>query len=130
MNSSRARKIFTLLRQVVIWIGVLGMVVLLIDYSLDVSKRLSMEPACIWDPVDNPDHVPYVARYCILARNTILFRLYDASGKQLLAERTYFQMDRPNISWAPGKIWYDTASDDMYVRLPPTMLDFLRAKLP
>ncbi len=65
-----------------------------------------------------------------MTKDTILFRLYDATAQQLLAERTYFQLDGPLIGWAPDRIWYDTYPDDMYVSLPPTWMDRLRAKLP
>jgi hypothetical protein len=117
------------LRRIVLWIGTLSLVVLLLDYSLDVSKRLSLEPTCIWDAVDTPKKLPYVVRYCHLTKDTVVLRIYDAKEKELLAERMYFEQDMARIYWVPRGLLYDSSMSGV-IPLPPTFIDRLRAKLP
>lgn len=101
----------------------------LLDYSLDVSKRLSREPACTWDLVDNPKNKPYVARYCHLTKDTVVLRLYDAREETLLAERMYFKQNIASIIWTSDGLLYDTWMGGV-IPLPPTFIDHVRAKLP
>ncbi len=129
MNVSRFRRILISLTRFVAWLVALGIVVLLLDYSLDVSKRMSRGPACQWNIVPNPGNEPYVARYCHLTKDTVVLRLYDAKEEQLLAERMYFEQNIASVFWTHDALIYTTRTDDV-ISLPPTLLDRLRAKLP
>ena len=92
--------------------------------------RLARVPNCQWDAVPNPDNAPYSARWCKLAKDTVLLRLYDAKEQHLLAERSFFQMDHPNFYWRADAFGYDTRPDGGLIWLPPSLIDRLRAKLP
>ena len=129
MGIGRFKKIFIASTRLLAWILALGFAMLLLDYSLDVSKRLSRGAVCQWNVVPNPENLPYVARYCHLNKDTALLRLYDAKGKELLAERMYFEQDMARIFWTHDELIYTTSTDEV-LSLPPTMLDRLLAKLP
>jgi hypothetical protein len=129
MNAARLEKIRKSLERIALWIGALTIVFVLLDYSLDVSKRLSREPACTWDLVENLENEPYVARYCHLTKDTVMVRLYDAKEEDVLAERMYFEQNMAKIYWTPDGLLYDTSIGGV-ISLPPTLIDRLRAKLP
>ncbi|MES2529853.1 MAG: hypothetical protein V4636_02370 [Pseudomonadota bacterium] len=101
----------------------------LLDYSFDVSKRLSNQHACRWDLVENPKNSPYVARYCQLTKDTVVLRLYDAKEENLLAERIYFEENVALVVWTPTELLYRNSTGDV-ILLPPTLIDRLRAKFP
>ena len=73
----------------------------------------------------------YSGEICFLnSQYGMRFRLYDAETEQLLAERTYNDLD-PGIVWGDDRVTYNLgASPSEYVELPPTWWDRLRAKLP
>ncbi len=70
----------------------------------------------------------YVGEICFLGSSEfgLLFRLYDARGGELIAERLYYDTD-VDMVWGSNKVWY---SPHEHVSLPPTMWDRFRAKLP
>jgi len=112
------------------WLAALAAFVCLCNYVIDARMRISRQPACQWQSVPVPDDRPYSARWCKLTKDTVLTRLYDHSGTQLLAERTYPQLGTPFVAWAPDRLWYDTYPDDSFIALPPSLIDRLRASLP
>lgn len=118
-----------MLRRVILWIAVFGVVIYLIDYSLDVGERLSLEPACRWNLIENPSKEPYVARSCYLTKDTVILRLYDLKEENLLAERVYSEPNVVLVAWTPNELLYRNSMGDE-ILLPPTLIDRLRAKLP
>jgi hypothetical protein len=112
------------------WLGAFIAFICLCSYVIDAHMRATRTSSCEWIVVPNPDDVPYFARWCKLTKDTVLLRLYDAKEQHLLAERTYFQLDRPNLGWAPNYFWYDSYPDDAFIELPPSIFERLRAKLP
>ena len=111
------------------WIAALVALVYLCDYLIDARMRMTKAPSCEWIIVPTIGNSPYSARFCYLNKETVLVRIYEISGK-LLAERTYFQLGTPRISWDTDRLWYDTYPADTFIALPPTLIDRLRAKLP
>ncbi|HSU20790.1 MAG TPA: hypothetical protein VLK60_02760 [Variovorax sp.] len=112
------------------WTALLGAFLYLCGYALDAHERKTKEPACQWIDVPSRNAVPYVARYCYLNKETVLLRLYAAGGRQVLAERMFFELDQPNFYWKADALGYSTLSDGGFISLPPTLLDGLRARLP
>lgn len=79
----------------------------------------------------SPDGL-YTARYCYVGKQTVL-RLYDASGQQLLVERTYVDYSGVPVRlyWKQDAVKYDDGNDNLgVVHLPPSSYDRLLAKLP
>lgn len=129
MKTGCLEKILVSLSRIIFWISALTGVVLLIDYSLDVSKRRSRGPGCVWSLVEKEKIFPYAARYCHLTKDTAILRLYDANGDVLLAERMYFESNYVKVNWIGDRLIYSNSEFD-FISLPPTFIDRLRAKLP
>jgi len=73
----------------------------------------------------------YIGEICYMTlRDSTLFRLYDISTGQKIAERFFFNAFENRIVWGDDIVYYSNGDDGEYVRLPPTWLDRLRAKLP
>jgi hypothetical protein len=130
MVTSRLARLHKPLLRWVCWVIALFALVYLCNYLMDARMRRQKAPSCEWDITPSPDNLPYSVRFCYLNKETVLLRLYDSTGKQLLAERTYFQLDRPRISWDTDRLWYDTYPDDSFITLPPSFFERLRARLP
>lgn len=94
------------------------------SYAIDARKRATKEPGCQWNEVPNSENAQYSARFCYLDTTTVLLRLYDAEERQLLAERMFFDLDRPIFYWEPNELGYDIVTGDA-LQLPPTLLDRL-----
>jgi hypothetical protein len=101
----------------------------LTNYAVDANLRMSAEPGCQWNHISNPNGFPYQVRFCYLNKETVSLRLYDAQGHRLLAERTFFELDRPLIYWESDALGYDV-SNGQKIALPPTYIDRLRALMP
>ena len=129
IKAARLEKILISLRRIIFWISASAVIVLLIDYVLDVSKRRSRGADCAWSSIEKEENFLYVARYCHLTKDTALLRLYDADGDALLAERMYFESNHVKVNWIGNKLIYSNSESD-FISLPPTFLDRLRAKLP
>lgn len=129
MNASRIEKLRRSLGKAALWIGAFSTTIFLLDYSLDISKRVAREPACIWDLVENPRHISYVARWCKLTKDTTLLRLYDPKEETLLAERMFFELDASLFWWTVDELGYDIQREYV-IKLPPTWIDRFRTKLP
>jgi hypothetical protein len=114
-------------------------------YLNDVHTRWSKADTCRWSHVKDRDNEPYprppyVARYCLVERDRTWLQLYDASGRELLAERMYFDLDKGSFFWAVkpdnggvhSLMYQSSSSDSGYgaVTIPPTRLDRLLAALP
>jgi hypothetical protein len=103
------------------------------DFSGQLRRRRqSADVRRTWLPVEShsqSERVSYQVRFCYLNKETVSLRLYDAGGKQVLAERTYFELDRPLIFWESDALGYDV-SNGQKIALPPTRLDRLRALMP
>lgn len=112
------------------WLTTLVVLVYLCRYVIDAHKRTTKTPGCHWNAVPNPGNLPYSASFCYLNKETVLLRLYDQSGKKLLAERTYFHLDRPFVLLKKNELIFDTYPDDAFIALPPSLFERLRAKLP
>ncbi len=126
------------------WLIAIWLIVQLSIYANDVYTRMSGIADCKWYPVKDryeepKPPPPYSGRYCYIAKDTILLQLFDAEGRQLLAERMYFFLDGASLFWNTDReghaisLIYDTssdASDGGKIIVPPTLLDRLRAKLP
>jgi hypothetical protein len=101
------------------------------NYLLDAYERHSRTPNCRWHAIENPERLPYSARFCYLTADTVVLRLYDIQETQLLAERTFFELDRPNIVWSDRGLIYDTSSiDGGVIQIPPGLIERIRARLP
>lgn len=127
--SKKSVCVLRILARIATWLAASGLCIYLIGYAFDVHKRQTRVAACIWEPVPNPDNMPYEARYCYLTKDTGLLRLYDGEGRQLLAERMYLNLDVPRLYWSPDALSYDTSTGES-IQLPPTWLDRLRVLLP
>lgn len=125
-----ATRSLRLIAGIVRWTASLSAFLYLCGYAVDVHERKTKEPACQWIAVPSRDAVPYAARYCYLNKETVLLRLYAAGGRQVLAERMFFELDQPNFYWKADALGYSTLSDGGFIALPPTVLDRLRARLP
>jgi hypothetical protein len=113
-------------------------------YANDVHTRLTKGKSCQWHVVEDrfgpPDPPPpYTARYCNIERYTVLLQLYDASGRKLLAERMYLDIDMGTFFWATDSgnlaraLMYESSDSGTgygEIALPPTLLDRVRAALP
>lgn len=71
----------------------------------------------------------YTARYAYLGNHKIWLRLFRASDMTLLAERTYYEPDAPQLLWAKDALFYGN-EDAGLIRLPPSTWDGLLARLP
>ena len=116
--------------RIIYWVTVFVGSIFLCVYLSDAHMRSTGAPNCSWSEVANAKNAPYSARFCYLNKEVVLLRLYDASATELLAERTYLQLDRPFISWDSDRLWYDTYPDGSFIALPPSLFERLRAKLP
>ena len=99
------------------------------DYLLDAHKRISRGHLCEWEKVPHPDNVRYEGRWCKLTKDTALLQLYD-SRKTLVAERMFFELDKPIFFGDGQRLGYDSRGEGAAISLPPTWLDRLRARLP
>lgn len=105
--------------------AVIAMVIILSVYGREIRDRRSASEC------RSETEGRYVGEVCVLASEYgTLFRLYDASSGELLAERKYYSPQSPQLLWSAEDVCYDVSDDDGYVSLPPTWLDRLRAKLP
>lgn len=111
------------------WIFAVVAVISLCSYLIDADYRISKTEECKWNPVENPNDLPYTARFCYLDTKTVLLRLYDLAGEELLAERYYWCTDLARIYWYEKGLGYDTSTGDA-ISIPPTLLDRIRARLP
>jgi len=126
----RAPRLWQVLVRCAIWLAALVAFVYLCNYVVDARTRMTRAPSCHWNAVPNPDNAPYSASFCYLNKETVLLRLYDPLGKHLLAERTYFNLDRPFVAFTQDELIFDTYPDDASIALPPSLFERLRAKLP
>lgn len=103
----------------------LSVAVMVLLYGLDVRAR---HGATECERVTSGN---YIGEVCYIPREYgALFRLYESKSGRLLAERTYYDPEPPHMFWHSDYVHYDITDEDGYVRLPPTWLDRLRAKLP
>lgn len=130
MTAHRFSSLLSMCMRCAAWIALGFAIVRLPVYLIDARKRTTRAPACQWSTVPDAGNAPYTARWCMLTKDTALIQLYDADGRHLIADRTYFQLGTPNVGWAHDRIWYDTYPEDAYIALPPSLLDRLRAKFP
>lgn len=130
MTMHRFARLRFVLMRCAAWLAMLVFIFQLSDYLIDARKRATRSPTCQWNTVPDAGSASYSARWCMLTKDTALIQLYDADGRRLIADRTYFQLGTPNVGWAHDRIWYDTYPEDAYIALPPSLLDRLRAKLP
>ncbi|MFZ3117900.1 MAG: hypothetical protein WA159_06225 [Variovorax sp.] len=126
----RLWKLFRVFLRCALWIAAFAAFVYLCSYLSDAHTRATKAPDCKWIAVENPDNVPYTARFCYLTKDTVLLRLYDAEELHLLAERTYFNLDRPFIAFVQDELVFDTYPEGSFIALPPSLVERLRAKLP
>lgn len=131
MASPRLARLRRLLLQWVFWLAALVAVVYLWNYVDAAQLRMANAPGCQWDTVPNPTNPAYSARLCYLTTHRAMLRLYDPTGRHLLAERDFFEIDRSHLYWESDALSYN---EDYYdggkIALPPTFIDRLRAKLP
>lgn len=128
--ADRLLKLWRVLVRCACWLAALVAIVYLCTYVSDAHTRVTRAPDCRWRTVASPDRSDYSARYCILTKETVLLRVYDAAGGRLLAERAFWHPDWPHFFWRSHELGYDAYPDGGAITLPPTLLDHLRAKLP
>lgn len=87
-------------------------------------------PDCVWKAVPNPHSQPYEVHFCYLTKDTVVVRIHDLSGKHLLAERTFYELDRPRFYWRSEAFGYSNERYGGLISIPPALIDRLRAKLP
>ncbi|RQO37504.1 hypothetical protein DBV14_32170 [Variovorax sp. KBW07] len=112
-----------------------AVVLLGVKYCFEAKARFRADghPEAWWSEVSPDRDETYTARLAFIGRTTILLRLYRTGDPTLLAERSYTEAGVA-LRWTDdGWLIYDT-SDTSYeegsIRLPPTRLDNLLAKLP
>ena len=131
MAGPRLARLRRLLLQWVLWLAALAAVVYLWNYVDAAQLLMAKAPSCQWDTFLNPTNPSYSARLCYLTRHRAMLRLYDATGRHLLAERDFFELDRTNVYWESDALVYNgDYYDGGEIALPPTFIDRLRAKLP
>lgn len=128
-HSNYLSKLLRVLIRLFKWVALLSAFVALCIYGIEARERWIKVPYCDWEPVPNEKNKPYSANVCYLTKETILLRVYDSNGGRLLAERSY-RNNGVYARWLPDEILYDTSDDDSSIAIPPTMLDWLRARLP
>jgi len=113
-------------------------------YANDVHTRWTQRETCDWSPVKDRyrephPRPPYIARYCYAGREKVWLQLYDASGRNLLAERMYLDPDKGIFFWytdprgGPNYLMYQSlssASGYGEIDIPPTRMDRFLAALP
>lgn len=87
-------------------------------------------PDCVWNVVPSPGDRPYAVRFCYLMKDTAVVRVYDITGRDVLAERMFFELDRARFYWTPEALGYSNERYGGLISIPPTWVDRLRAKLP
>jgi hypothetical protein len=112
------------------WIVGLAIIVCLCNYAVEARKRVAKTESCNWNAVPNHRRAPFSAKFCYLNYDTILLKLYDEEQKRLLAERVFFENDRPDFYWKSDALGYGSETYGGVIALPPTTLDRWRAKLP
>ena len=100
------------------------------NYLLDAQKRITRGPLCEWEEVPNPDNVSYDGRWCKLTNDTALLQLYDRITRTMVAERMFFELDRPIFFGDSHRLGYVSRGDGSVIQLPPTLIDRIRAKMP
>lgn len=130
MNRSNSYELLKKVAHYVSWFFLGVIFVYACNYVIDARIRSTRVSDCQWDAVPNPDNASYAARWCKLAKDTVLLRLYDPKEQHLLAERSFFQMDHPDFYWRADAFGYDTRPDGGLIWLPPSLIDRLRARLP
>jgi hypothetical protein len=112
------------------WLFGAAIVTILCNYVIEARKRITGKGRCNWIAVSNHRHASYMAKFCYLTYDTVLVRLYDEEQKRLLAERVFFESDRPNFYWKSGALGYGGETYGGVIALPPTVLDRWRTRLP
>ncbi len=107
----------------------LSVFVALCIYGIEARERWLRVPDCKWVFVPNTENTLYSATVCYMTADTVLLRVYDLSGERLLAERSYRESG-VDARWFSNEIVYDTSDDRGSIAIPPSMLDWLRARLP
>jgi hypothetical protein len=126
----RLAKLVKVLSLCIWWAIGIATFVGLCNYGSDAYTRYSRMSGCVWNTVPTPDDRPYAVRFCYLTKDVALVRVYDISGRELLAERTFFELDRARFYWTPRAFGYSNERYGGLISIPPTLVDRLRAKLP
>jgi len=80
---------------------------------------------------DVSDNGEYVATRCLLNAGQDYLRLYESRTGRLIADRTYScDPADPKLIVLDHIVFDGCAHDDSAIKLPPSLLDRLRAKLP
>ena len=101
-----------------------------IDYTSSVLLRSNAHDC----QRKQSDSGVYIAELCLLRDNghdaDYLGRVYATHGGALIAERTFGAMET-GIYWDGGSVAFERGGNgDSLIRVPPTVLDRLRARLP
>lgn len=77
------------------------------------------------------DNHEYIGKQCFLNAGLSYLRVYDAQTKSLLADRTYTCNAADTKLFVGDQMAFDACAEgDSSIRLPPSLLDRLRALLP
>jgi len=87
-----------------------------------------------WTTVVSKSHNgSYLAKFTG-GNNRIRLRIYDARSGKMLAERYYSDGYSLDLEWRRDRVIYQTSDStgysEEYIRLPPTYLDWVFARLP
>jgi hypothetical protein len=115
-------------KKILIWSVVLLVAGTAWKYQSDVRMRAKAQ-ACTHE-LSPDDGGRYRAEQCSLGGYVMLLRVYEARTGQLLAERTYSVVDTPELIWTSRGVFDRFGPEEMVVRLPPTLLDRVRASMP
>lgn len=108
--------------------------ILLIPYLLDVENRSHAKNWLV--EVSASDGGRYTAKYAYVGDHSALLRLYDTKSGELLAERTYLELDGVSLRWKTNYVIYSTSDDSLFgyydgaINLPPGIVDRIAANLP
>jgi len=61
----------------------------LCSYGSDAYTRYSRMPDSVWNVVPSSGDPPYAVRFCYLTKDTAVVRVYDITGRDVLAERMF-----------------------------------------
>jgi hypothetical protein len=128
-RAGRGVRLKTAVRKLGIGLGLVFLVSAAGSYYRDAGVRAA---ATRFHTVrSDADRGMYTAQYAYLGADHILLRVYQTSDMSLLAERTYAYPDAARLVWTKDSLIYDTASESGgEIRLPPSLYDWLAARLP
>jgi hypothetical protein len=126
--TGRTQRAWTSLKRSLKLVAWVVLVMAGLKYAIDARGR-SNASGCA-KQFSSADGGLYLTEHCFLSGDKTLLRVYRAKDGTLLAERTYPELDTPELVWSKDEVYDRFGPEDVAIPLPPSLLDRLRAKLP